>query len=188
MNRGPVIGIVGGGDLAVGVERIAVTGEGTDLEIVLAEEIGEGAAGGGVIEQGLRLAVGRAGITTCADFDRLATGGRDIANRFGKRLLRKENRENTDLHACLSLQLDLAANDIEAINRVLRRSGDLVVTAGMRSPRRQSYRVCAWTSETDGMHGANSDHWRAGEWEDDPWATGGTHDRRAADRARSNRI
>jgi hypothetical protein len=95
----------------VGVERVAVAGEGADLQAPAGDRLLEAGERGVVGEQLGRIAVGAAGVAAGADLDRVAARLLDVVERFLERALGEQHREHAYLHlASFGFPAPLAPN------------------------------------------------------------------------------
>jgi hypothetical protein len=69
------------------VDRIAVAGEGADVETAAGDGLLEFRSSGGVLEQLARVAVGVAGVGAAADLDRADASLLDVIQRLLERAL-----------------------------------------------------------------------------------------------------
>src|SRR5687768_3465779 len=83
------------------MDRVAVAGEGADVEAAAGDGLPEPGPGGSVLEQLGRVAVGVAGVGAAADLDRADAGLLDVIQRLLERSLGKEDHEHADLHGLL---------------------------------------------------------------------------------------
>ena len=93
-----VVAIVGFPDLASRMERVAVAGEGADLQSTGGNGLLEALPRRVVGEQGGGIGVGVARITADPDLDCLTARSRDVVQRLFERALAEEHRKDPDFH------------------------------------------------------------------------------------------
>ena len=95
--------VVAGGLLLVRVERVAVAGEGADLQSATCDLVEPRLLRGRVVHQGIQIAVGVARVAAGADFYGIAAGGLDVVQGLVEGPLGEEHREDADFHAYTSV-------------------------------------------------------------------------------------